>query len=67
MKVKGFFNKNFACGLPYYVGDVIKDHKKLVLREPEDFKDTLVHGTHFKWQQMLFRVLTLTRCHPLCS
>ncbi|MGM0397160.1 MAG: CoA-disulfide reductase [Bacillota bacterium] len=29
-----------ACGLPYYIGDVIKDPMKLVIKEPEDFKDT---------------------------
>jgi NADPH-dependent 2,4-dienoyl-CoA reductase/sulfur reductase-like enzyme len=29
-----------ACGLPYYIGDVIEDHMKLVIKEPEDFEDT---------------------------
>ena len=29
-----------ACGLPYYVGDVIEDHHKLIVKTPEDFKDT---------------------------
>ena len=24
--------------MPYYIGDVIKDYKKLVIRTPEDFK-----------------------------
>lgn len=28
-----------ACGLPYYVGDVIKDHNKLIIRKPEDFNE----------------------------
>jgi NADPH-dependent 2,4-dienoyl-CoA reductase/sulfur reductase-like enzyme len=26
--------------MPYYIGDVIKDYKKLVIRTPEDFKKT---------------------------
>ena len=29
-----------ACGLPYYVGDVIQDHNRLVIKEPVDFEDT---------------------------
>ncbi len=28
-----------GCGMPYYIGDVIKDSKKLILREPSYFKD----------------------------
>ena len=27
------------CGLPYYIGGVIKNKKKLTLKTPEDFKD----------------------------
>ncbi|WP_409227258.1 CoA-disulfide reductase [Gudongella sp. SC589] len=27
-----------ACGLPYYIGDVIEDHNRLVIKEPEDFE-----------------------------
>jgi len=26
--------------MPYYIGDVIKDYKRLVIRTPEDFKKT---------------------------
>lgn len=29
-----------ACGLPYYIGDVIKDSSKLIIKTPEDFTDT---------------------------
>lgn len=29
------------CGLPYYVGDVIKNRKKLTLQTPESFKERL--------------------------
>ncbi|WP_422486634.1 CoA-disulfide reductase [Gudongella sp. DL1XJH-153] len=29
-----------ACGLPYYIGDVIEDHMDLVIKEPEDYKDS---------------------------
>lgn len=28
-----------GCGMPYYIGDIIKDPKKLILREPSYFKD----------------------------
>lgn len=28
-----------ACGLPYYIEDVIKDSKKLLIRSPETFRD----------------------------
>ncbi len=28
-----------ACGMPYYIGDVIKDEKKLIVRTPEYFKE----------------------------
>ncbi len=31
-----------ACGLPYYVGDVIEDYEKLIIKTPEDFQDTNV-------------------------
>ncbi len=31
-----------ACGLPYYIGDVIEDHNRLVVKEPKDFEDTNV-------------------------
>lgn len=31
-----------ACGLPYYIGDVIKDSAKLVIKTPEDYKDTAI-------------------------
>ena len=27
-----------ACGLPYYIEDIIKDSKTLIMRTPEDFK-----------------------------
>ncbi len=30
-----------GCGMPYYIGDVIKDSKKLVVREPVYFKTML--------------------------
>ena len=29
------------CGLPYYIGDVIKDREKLLLQTPESFKARL--------------------------
>ncbi len=29
------------CGLPYYIGDVIKDKEKLTLQSPESFKERL--------------------------
>lgn len=29
------------CGLPYYIGDVIKDREKLTLQSPESFKERL--------------------------
>ena len=29
-----------ACGLPYYIGDVIDDPMTLVVKKPEDFKDS---------------------------
>jgi len=29
-----------ACGLPYYIGDVIEDHNRLVVKEPADFKES---------------------------
>jgi len=29
--------------MPYYIGDVIKDYKRLVIRTPEDFEKTGVH------------------------
>ena len=29
-----------ACGLPYYVGDVIEDYQKLIVKTPDDFEDT---------------------------
>lgn len=28
-----------ACGLPYYIGDTVKDEKKLIVRTPEYFKE----------------------------
>jgi len=28
-----------SCGMPYFIGDVIKDSKKLILREPSYFKN----------------------------
>ncbi|NBG88381.1 CoA-disulfide reductase [Isachenkonia alkalipeptolytica] len=31
-----------ACGLPYYIGDLIKDPGKLIVRTPEDFKEKRV-------------------------
>ena len=27
-----------ACGLPYFIEDIIKDPKTLIMRTPEDFK-----------------------------
>lgn len=27
-----------GCGLPYYIGDVIKEEKELLVRQPEDFR-----------------------------
>ncbi|KJS17335.1 MAG: dehydrogenase [Peptococcaceae bacterium BRH_c4b] len=27
-----------GCGLPYYIGDVIREEKELVVRKPEDFR-----------------------------
>ena len=37
-----------ACGLPYYIGDLIKDPEKLIVRTPEDFaeKSVDVHIHH---------------------
>ncbi len=29
------------CGLPYYVGDVITDKRKLTLQSPESFRNRL--------------------------
>jgi NADPH-dependent 2,4-dienoyl-CoA reductase/sulfur reductase-like enzyme len=29
--------------MPYYIGDVIKDYKRLVIRTPEDFEKTGIH------------------------
>jgi NADPH-dependent 2,4-dienoyl-CoA reductase/sulfur reductase-like enzyme len=31
-----------ACGLPYYIGDVMDDPMKLIVKKPEDFKNTKV-------------------------
>src|SRR5574337_346956 len=28
-----------GCGMPYFIGDIIKDSKKLILREPIYFKN----------------------------
>ncbi|HHT9129196.1 MAG TPA: NAD(P)/FAD-dependent oxidoreductase, partial [Candidatus Wujingus californicus] len=28
-----------SCGMPYFIGDVIKDSKKLIIREPTYFKN----------------------------
>lgn len=29
-----------ACGLPYYIGDVVEDHEKLIIKKPDDFDNT---------------------------
>lgn len=36
---KGKYVSYGACGLPYYIGDLIKDPEQLVVRTPEDFKE----------------------------
>ena len=30
-----------SCGMPYFIGDIIKDSKKLIIREPPYFKNML--------------------------
>ncbi len=37
---RGEFVSYAACPMPYYIGDVIKDYKRLVIRTPEEFKKT---------------------------
>ncbi len=32
-----------ACGLPYYIEDVIKNHETLILRTPDDFEKQNIH------------------------
>jgi len=36
---KGEYISYGACGLPYYIGDVIKDHNKLIIKSPDDYKE----------------------------
>ena len=36
---KGEFISYGACGLPYYIGDLIKDPKELIVRTPEDYQE----------------------------
>ncbi|NPU83430.1 MAG: FAD-dependent oxidoreductase [Syntrophaceae bacterium] len=36
----GDFVSYAACPMPYYIGDVIKDYKRLVIRTPEEFQKT---------------------------
>ncbi len=45
---KGIYLSYGACGLPYYVGDLNDDYKKLILRTKEDFekKDINVNLKH---------------------
>lgn len=37
---KGKYISYGACGLPYYIGDVIENYEKLIVRKPADFEDT---------------------------
>lgn len=37
---RGDFVSYAACPMPYYIGDVIKESKRLVIRTPEEFKKT---------------------------
>lgn len=37
---RGEFVSYAACPMPYYIGDVIKDYKRLVIRTPEEFGKT---------------------------
>ncbi len=37
---QGEFVSYAACPMPYYIGDVIKESRKLVIRTPEEFKKT---------------------------
>jgi NADPH-dependent 2,4-dienoyl-CoA reductase/sulfur reductase-like enzyme len=45
---RGNFTSFSACGIPYYVGDVVSDPRSLIVRTPEDFaaKDIEVHLRH---------------------
>ncbi len=43
MKITVFTDEHYisyaGCGMPYFIGDVIKDSKKLIIREPAYFKN----------------------------
>lgn len=42
LEVKVFTKERYisyaGCGLPYYIGGIIKDKQELLVRSPEDFK-----------------------------
>ncbi|HAF17142.1 MAG TPA: CoA-disulfide reductase, partial [Peptococcaceae bacterium] len=46
MLERGEYISYANCGLPYYIGNVITDRKKLLVQTPEAMKDVFNSYTH---------------------